>query len=244
MTTAATDRTWTFPRRMLDDLIGLTLIVWAGYVVVIAGIIVGIATFGAISNSVWEQAIGLARWYVLFIGAYVAYDRLPLHITHGQTRRDFSIQTVIFVVLFTAASAVLTAIGFLLEIGLYRLNDWPRDLSNDHLFSSSGQLGLILTEYWLAHLVWTAVGAFLGAAFYRSDEAGFLAIVPALIPIAAADIALGASWGPVGFVLGRFFDPGAPPIAAAISIGVASFVLALAMAWPVVRDIPIRTKSS
>jgi hypothetical protein len=244
MTVAQQTRTWTYPRRMLEELLGLTLLVWGGFVVVIAGIIIGIDIFDTISGSVWEPATQVTRWFAMAIGVYVGHKLLPRYVTHGQTRRDFAIQAAIFIVVFAAALAVLIVAGYLLEMGLFEVAGWSQTISNDHLFTRAGQLPLIFAEYWLMFLVWTAVGALFGAGFYRSDEAGMLTIPLALIPLALADLAIGIDWGPVGFLVTRVFDPLDPPLAVSLVISLASAALAMAMTWPFVRDIPIRNTSS
>lgn len=243
MMTHSRQRTWSFPGRLLEDHLGLALIAWGALVAVVAATIAGVATVSTISRSGWEMAAAAPPWFAAFIGGYLTNSVLPLHVAHGQTRRDFAIELVILSVLFTAALAILMAIGFLLETLLYRVMDWPRVLSEDHLFTSTTQVPLIFTEFWLTFLTWFGAGAFVAAAWYRSDGEGLIALVPALIPIAITGTALGDSWGPVGFVLGRFFEPASPPLALAIPICIASFLLTLAMTWPVVRDIPLRSKS-
>ncbi|MGH2534682.1 MAG: hypothetical protein ACRDJW_20680 [Thermomicrobiales bacterium] len=245
MTTLWTKRTWDFPRRMLGDLIGLTLLSWAGFVVVIAAIIAGIAIFDTVDESVWESVAGAPPWYTAFIGGYVFHDLLPLYVAHGQTRRDFAVQATIFTVIFAAAAAVLMAVGFLLERVLYRVADWPQALSGDQLYSSPTDVPLILVEFWLVFLVWTAAGALIGAGFYRSNETGLFTLLPATVVIAAIGIAVGSDWGPFGALIDRVVDePGNLPLAASIAIGLGAFALTLATTWPLVRDIPIRTKQS
>jgi hypothetical protein len=184
------------------------------------------------------------RWFALFIGVYLANTILPLHITHGQTRREFSIQAVVFIVLFAAALAVLITLGFLLEAGLYRLAEWPHDLSENHIFTSVRQIPLIFIEYWLVLALWTAGGAFIAAGFYRSESLGALTIPLAMVPAAIAEIAYGSSWGPLTFVLERVADSSGKSLALALPLGAASIALMLAMTWPIVRDIPIRPKKS
>jgi hypothetical protein len=129
-------------------------------------------------------------------------------------------------------------------MGLYRIMDWPQEISNDHLFTKATQIPLIFAEYWLTFLIWTAVGAMIGAGFYRSDEIGFLTIPLALIPLALSDVAIGVGWGPVGFVVRHVLDPLNPPLLVSLAIALAGAALAMAMTWPIVRDIPIRTTSS
>jgi len=246
MTTLERPRTWIVPRRLLDDQIGLALLLWAGFVVVIAGIIAGIAIFDTVTGSVWEPVSPLVGWYALYIGIYLARDVLPLHVMYGQTRRECAIQGAVFIVIFAAALAVLITVGLQLERVLYAVAGWPHDLSGDHLFTSAGQIPLIFIQYWLEFLVWLAVGAFVTAAWYRFDANGLLTIALLAIPIGLTGIVLGStSWGAVGLIVDWFGDePASPPAALALLVYIASFLLTLAMTWPIVRDIPIRAKKS
>jgi hypothetical protein len=238
-------RTWTLPRRMLSDLVGLTVVTWGVSLLVVAGIIAGIARFGTVDNSIMsDMASGLARFYAAFIGFYVARYLLPPYVTHGQTRREFAERAGVALIVHAAVFALLMTVAFALEYGLYRVADWPQNIDDAHLYGSGGQLHLIFLEHLLVFLVWTAAGALIGAGFYRSDEVGLTTLPLALIPIAATGIALGDSWGPFGFVLDRIADPGTFPIAAVILVAVASFLATLAMTWPIVRDVPIRSQTA
>lgn len=228
----------------LLDILVLTLLVWAGFLLTVAAVAVGIAIFGDIDASVLEPASQIARWYVIFIGGYISHDVLALHVTHGQTRRAFAERAVVFLGVLCAVVAVLMAVGYVLERGLYRLAGWPHRLSNDHFYASPVQVPAVFVEFWLVMLVWAAAGAFIGAAFYRYEADGWVAIMAALVPIALADIAFGRGWGPVGALLERFGDVGSPPVAVSILLCLVGAAASLAMAWPIVRDVPIRNKSA
>src|SRR5690606_21013086 len=100
------------PARLLEEQIGLAALIWIGFTLLVLAIILGIAYFADVNASVWDPAATQApRWFALFIGVYLANTILPLHITHGQTRREFSIQATVFIILFAAALATLITIG-------------------------------------------------------------------------------------------------------------------------------------
>ena len=227
----------------LIDILWLTLLVWVGFLVVVAGVAIGIGQFGEVTSSVLEPAAQLAGWFAIFMGGYLTHDVLELHLTHGQTRREFALMATVFVVVFAAFVALLMTVGFLLERILYRVADWPNRLESDHLYSSTVQVHAIFTEFWLMILIWTSAGALVGSAVYRNGHEGWLAILLALIPISMASVVMGDGWGPIESVDRVLRDPSVHP-AVAIPVCLFAFGLALAMTWPFLRDIPVRQKSS
>jgi hypothetical protein len=73
-----------------------------------------IAVSGNLTQSVWEQAIQVIRWYSLFVGVTLVREHLPLYIAHGQTRRQFGAQATVTVALFAPFLSVLLVVGYLL----------------------------------------------------------------------------------------------------------------------------------
>ncbi len=225
----------------LTDILWLTLLTWAGFMVVIVGIAIGIGRFGEVTSSVLEPAAQVAGWFAIFMGGYLNHDVLELHITHGMTRLEFAQLAGVFVVVFAAFVAFLMTVGFLLERMLYRVADWPHRIENDHLYSSGVQVHAVFAEFWLMSLIWTSAGAIVGSAVYRHGNDGWLAIPLALIPISASGIVMGDGWGPIEALSERFGSSSVHP-AVAILVCLAASAVALALAWSFVRDIPIRQK--
>jgi hypothetical protein len=228
-----------FPGRLLAANGMFALLIYVPFLVVIAAVAVGLAVFGDLSASVWEQAIQLIRWYMLFIGVYLIRTFMPVYIVHGQTRRGFAVHAVIFMLAFAPLTAGLVVLGYLLESGLYSLGGWPHALQDDHLFSSPGQVPLVLAEYWAQFLVWLGVGALLGAAFYRLSVGGVLLIPVAIALALPVQSATGkAEWLP--FFGGLRFDPFTPSAGLAAATALGAFVLALGLLWAFLRDMPIK----
>ena len=225
----------------LTDVLWLTFLTWAGFMVVILGIAIGIGRFGEVTGSVLEPAAQVAGWFAIFMGGYLNHDVLELHITHGMTRREFAQLAGVFVVLFAAFIAFLMTVGFLLERLLYRVADWPHHIEDDHLYSSGVQVHAVFAEFWLMTLIWTSAGAIVGSAVYRHGNDGWFAIPLALIPIGAGGIVMGDGWGPIESLADLFGNPSVHP-AVAIPVCLVAFAVALALAWSFVRDIPIRQK--
>jgi hypothetical protein len=245
-TVTSESSSWTnrLPRLLLEEILGLTILAWGGFVVTIAGIIIGINFFDEITQSIWDFATQAPGWYALAIGFYLTHGKLPLYVAFGQTRREFALRGGVFIVIFVAVLAALMAVGFLLERILYRLNDWPQVIQDEHLFTSATQVPTIFAEYALIFLAWTLAGALIGASFYTSDEEGAFSVIVAIIAVSLVNIAVNASWGPTGRLVERFFSPDSTPVLVSIVLYVVTVAGVGALTWRVVRDIPLRGSSS
>lgn len=239
---------WTnrLPRLLLEEFLGLTVLAWAGFVVTIAGIIIGINIFDEITQSIWDFATQAPGWYALAIGFYLAHGKLPLYVSFGQTRREFALRGGVFIAIFVAVLAALMVVGFVLERILYRLNDWPQVIQDGHLFSAASvtQVPTIFAEYALIFLVWTLAGALIGASFYASEEEGAYAVFVAIIAVSLVNIAVNASWGPTGRLVDRFFSPDSTPFLVSLLLYLVAVGGVGALTWRVVRDIPLRQTAS
>ncbi|GAA1004117.1 hypothetical protein Aple_086310 [Acrocarpospora pleiomorpha] len=232
-----------FPTRLLAANLFFAALLWAGYLVLIALITLGISIFGEVSGSVWEPAGQLPRWYVLFTGVTLVREYLPMYIAHGQTRRQFGGQAAITIALFAPGVAALMTAGYLLENGLHALAGWPQGLSRPHLFASTSQVGLMFTEYTIEYLVWATAGALIGAGFYRWQGGGFLTIPVGVALVLVAAGATGTELR-IPFVSRLFgFDVDLPPgLPVTLGVGLGVFLLGLALTWPIIRDVPLRNQ--
>lgn len=232
--------------RLLEAQVGTALVVWCGFVVFVGAVTLAIAYWTDISTSVWQQAgIQAAGWYALAIGIHLGYEVMPLHITHGQTRREFGVQAGKFMLAFSAALAALNTAGFIVEAGLYGVAGWPRGLEDRHLYDSPWQLHLIFAESWLRLALWNAGGIFLGAAFYRDDKLGALAIIAAILIAGVAGTVFGSDWGPPpSWLFARFIAAAEAHPVIGVPLYLACITLVLTLTWLIVRDIPIRNRTS
>jgi hypothetical protein len=239
-----TTRTWNPVPRMLTDHLWLAVFCWLGFLAVIAAIATAISIFSDLDASVWEDATQIPRWYGFVMGIHLGTHLLPLNIAYGRTRKDFAKEGAIFVLGLSLMMAILIAIGFILEKLLYDAAGWTHDLSDRHLFSTPYQLHLVLVEYWSIFGVWVALASFIGAVFYRFDWNGMILLIPAAIPISLAEMAIGSTWGPMQVVVDRLSVEPPSSAWASAAIAIAAFGVLLAMCWPVVRDIPVKRRSS
>lgn len=240
--TETAPRTWQVPRPLLKDFLGFTLLAWAGTVVAVLALTLGLAYFSDVPGSIWGYLSGAVRVYLAIIAGYLVFQFLPLYVTHGQTRRDFAIEALIVLLAQAGLATVLITVSYLLEAGLYLIAGWPLSLPEEHLFTSHGDVLLIVVEHALAFLVWTAVGAFVGAVIYRSREQGWIALLPAVALLSLASAVTGQS---VGFIT-RIVELGAPgdapSVGFAVVASIACLLVAAVLAWRVIRDAPIRNR--
>jgi hypothetical protein len=225
---------------LVEDNLGLAVLVWVGYLVTVLGIGAGIALFDDVDGSIWEEASGLVSWYVAFFGGYVLYSALPLYVAHGRTRRDTAIEVLIFGVVFAAGIALLTTARYVIEYVIFGLLDWNRDLSGDNLFDSHGEIHIMLAEYWFTYMVWAAAGGLIGAAIYRYPEAGWISVVPAIVLVSFPGLGGGPTL--MGFVTRALPSFETSSVAAFAALSIVSCAVAVYSTWYFVRDVPIRKR--
>src|SRR5690606_11033737 len=109
---------------------------------------------------------------------------------------------------------------------------------------SALQLPLVLLQSWLTVALWTAGGFFIGAAWYRSEAIGGLAIAVAIVFAGIAGISVSGDWGPFGAVYEYLFGEDTIGGPVGVLIHLALIAALIAMTWPVVRDISIRNKEA
>lgn len=229
--------------RVKEDIAWLPVIVGAFFAFVLLVTFV-VSTFREITVSGWDIAAQIPRWYAGGVGVYLTAVYLPLYIAHGQTRRSIARQLAVFAGGFVVVFAGLIGLGYALEHLIYQAAGWPQTLTTDHLFTSSLDYWLIVIEFTGMLAVWVAGGAMLGAGFYRNPAIGLLLIPVALVMAAVVEAAYGPSMfdGISALVgaLGTTVTQTTPAVAAATSA--ALVVVALAVTWPLVRDMPMRSK--
>jgi len=242
-------RSETWPRAMVrfpvDGFLLFIAMLWVPYFILVVAVTIAISIFGTVTTSVWDPATQIIRWFAFGIGAWMVYVYLPVYIAHGATRRNYATTALGFTIAFSVTLASFTTIGFVLERIIYGIGDWPQKLSSDGLFSSPSDLPVIFVAFLMAYGLWTVTGTLLGAAFYRFGGGGLMAVVPGLLLIGIADLAVDSGVPLFGFVLraaevllSGLADAPAP---ATIALCIAGYLLGAAITWLVLRDVPVRS---
>ncbi|GAA0221523.1 hypothetical protein [Cryptosporangium japonicum] len=214
----------------------LFLLFCLGVFVAITGVILaGVAIVGTVSVSALDVGVGqFFRWMALGYGGHLFYTFLPHCLVHGRTRGEFVRQVPIYQVVAAAVLAFAIAVLYAGETLLYRAAGWSQGFRPGHLYESGTDVGAIFVSYWAALLVWTVVGAMIGAAWYRFPGVGLL-----LVPVAAAILFVNGlslnigEWEPLsGGLAGGAWD--------LLAIAAVSTALAVAVTWSIARDVPIQ----
>jgi hypothetical protein len=234
-----------FPSRLLAANVWFGLMLWAGFLAVVAAVGAVIEIAGALTQSVWEQAAEVPRWYGLFFGIALVREFLPLYVAHGQTRRQFGGHAGITATLFAPYLSALIVVGYLLETGVYRLAGLPQALHRVHMFAAPTQVPLVFAEYALEALTWIAAGTFIGAAIYRWGVGGALTIPVGIAMVLSAESVIGSElqllfiWDSAGLDwAGGGLGPRSPAIIVGTVLG--TYLLGLLLSWSLVRDMPLR----
>jgi hypothetical protein len=204
----------------------------------------GVAIFVDITTSGWEIGLSITHWLLLGYGAWAAYRIVPLYVAHGLTRREFLRHLPGWVLVTAALAAVVTAGAYVVERGIYQLMDWPHEVAPSVLWSSPTQFHLVALEHLFLHSTWLIVGVFLGAAFYRDGLLGTVCLAPAFVILAVEGGTFGSERGaqPFGFLM-HVVDPDLPP-PLHILVWAAALGIGFAISYAVIRDLPVRTRSS
>jgi hypothetical protein len=238
--TATTDRRdWLIAGVLFRFHLPFLALCWLGIVAIVGLVIAGIAIFGTVRVSVLDQSGSIVRWAILGYGTHLTYRLLPTYIAHGLTRREFALQSTVFIAGSAPILAGLVTLGYYLESLLYRANGWTHGVSGDRLYDSPDQYPLVFATWTVLFGVWAMVGAFLAAVFYRDDGLGLLALPLGLGILVGAGLIIGHLGLP--FLRGTLWDD-APPLGA-VAVCLGAFAVAAALTWVTVRNLPLRNKA-
>ena len=228
------------PVRQFGEQALFLVMVWAGFSLTILLVTFGVSIFREIEVSGWSMGSSAARWFVFAIACYLAYSVLPLHVTHGQTRRDFAARFMAFVPLYGALTALLTVLTFYIEGAVYAMMGWPHVIETGALYDSA--LGPVaFLEIWLIAAVWTGAGGMVAAGWYRNGWLGGLLTTLAVLVALLSATTMGDHDTPFFWVGSQFgLEPSIP---LAIVSHIAFLALFYAIFWFVVRDMPVHSKA-
>jgi hypothetical protein len=234
-------RTWSIARLLLTTHLPFLLLCWAVFAAAVLVVTIGIDLRTTITQSVWDPAVTIVRWFALGYGVYFVYRMLPVYVAHGRTRHEFLRSMTVFVLVATAMVAALLTFGLALESVLYRVMDWPQRVPAERLFDSPGQYPLVFLTYWAMLVIWTTIGLLLGAGFYRSGGSELVVIALGLAMVMVTGYAIGFNGLPF---VGAVVDVADVPPAQTLALCLAGLLPGAAATWALVRDIPIRNRTA
>lgn len=231
---------WPMLRVLLSAHVGLSIILWLPAMVLSALILAGVGIWGTVDRSIWHYiAAQVPRWFALSLGVDAITTYLRLNLAHGRTRREFLRQLWPYFVGLAAAIAVLVTITYQLERGVFALLGWDHRLAEPAQFGGTGNILGILGTYTLMFLLWTAAGAMIAAGFTRNVLLGVVTIPIGLLIVAPTEVVAGINGVPL---FNRLTDQLDFPMLTTIAVSLGGGVLACAVTWSIVRDIPVREK--
>jgi hypothetical protein len=236
MSDHADGRAWTITRLLYSTQLPFLLIctaVFAGAVLVLT---FGIDLWVTITESVWDPAVSVVRWFAFGYGLYLVNRQLPLYVAAGRTRRELLGSVALFVAGAGAVLAALLTLGFALEGVLYRAMGWPQGVGFERLYDGPGQFPLVFVSYWAMLLVWTTIGLLLAAGFYRSGGSAPAAVLLALAMVVVTGYGIGFNGLPF---VGTVVDVADVPLAGTVALCLAGLLPGAAATWALVRDVPI-----
>lgn len=241
MTAIASRREPLFPKRALIDQTAFAAMIWAGFTLFMFSLTFAVSFFREIEVSGWNIAGQPARWFAFVIGIYIGWSALPLHVTHGGTRKGFMIRTLGFFLVYTAALTAMFTLSFIFEAGYYAMMGWPQDLHDTQLYAHPLDLALVLAQWFLIFGVWLWGGVLISTAWYRNAVLGALCIPLGLVAVSVSSFSISGDVGPMSWV--RQFIPAGPNTIAIILAHLAMIAIFAGLSWLAIRDVPIHTKS-
>jgi hypothetical protein len=232
---------WPLARYLFSTHLPFLVVILPLYLVGVALFITGFAVFGTVTYSFLDIGSQVLRWIVLGYGIHLTYGLLPVFLVHGQTRREYLAQVPVFMVVASTILAALISLAYWGETTLYRAAGWTQEVSDDRLYGAASEYGLVFISYWAMFVVWSIVGALIGAGFYRSDLLGLATLPVALVLVVVAGFGIGFNqlpWVDVSFGVDNVSIP------ATIALCAACAAAGLALIWGVVRDVPVRNQAS
>lgn len=215
------------------------LIWWAGLVVVFAGMTIAREIFGSIHSSTWQWASTAPKVMLLLVGLLLVTAVLPRWVSHGISRRAFSLAAGVVTTGAALVGAVFIAAGFAVESLVYGATGWQQVIDSPHLFTSPDQWHLIIVEHVLLFMAWSATGWLAGAGYYRWDWwRGTLFGVAAALPLLIAEAI--ASTGSPGTALPALLGVERFPLPLVMSGLVAVVIAGLVAAYHVVKNMALR----
>ncbi|MGB3329633.1 MAG: hypothetical protein WBA46_11810 [Thermomicrobiales bacterium] len=233
-------RPWSFPWIVAEGQIAFTLLSALGFGLVIAAVVAGIAWKSTITSSIWESATNAIPWFSAVLAGHTLFQVVPMMIANGRTRRAAMIDAAQVIGATTVVITLLTTLGYLIEWAVYRWQGWPRSIGGGHFFTTHSQVGAIFWETLLTMAIWSALGAMVGIAFYRYDQYGWLALIPAAGVMVLTGVFMTTRTPVFDNVMDRYFSDWGRSLPVATLGAVLGLAITGALIWRIVRDLPLR----
>lgn len=195
-----------------------------------------------LDHSVWEYAGQPARWMLFVIGIVITPMVLPVYVANGVTRRTVTAAAGTAGGLLSLAIAGYLAIGLLVERAIFDATGRQHTFADSHLFTTPGQVHLVVLQYTLVGAAYLAGGWLIGSGYYRFGGWTGTAILPlAVLPMVAMDLALGTGQLPVP-VLREVRGDADLPVVGAIGLAAAVLVAAAVAIRALTRTVPLQLR--
>lgn len=225
---------------VLSDQLWLLGILAAGIFAFAMVTVFVVSMFTDIRISAWSVVGSAAPWYMAGISGWIVYIQIPLFVTNGRSRKAGFREWFTTGITLVPSAAILMAIGFLLEKGIYNLAGFTTDLDETHRLGNATDFLILALQYLLTFAVWFALGGFVGASLYRSSDWGWVSI-----PIGIAIASLTGVWDHSGggfFGFARRIVPGIDYESAWLDVGLSGIAIAIGvwLAWSLIQAMPMR----
>jgi hypothetical protein len=227
-------------RVLLTAHLWYALLGWLALAGLTAMVTAGTAAWGHVDRSFWHYPATLAaRWFAFGLGIDAINTYLRLHVAHGRTRRDFLRQLWPHLLVLATTLALLVAIGYLIERGVYALAGWPHRLPSPGLVGTIGNLPGAIGAFTLMFVLWAIAGVLLTAAFIRNVLLGLITVPIGFLIITPSELVAGNTAVPLIQDVMQVLHL---PAAASIAFGLAGIAVGCAVVWRIVRDMPVRPR--
>lgn len=225
---------------LISDQVWLLAILAAGSFVFAMVTVFVVSMFTDIRISAWSIVGSIAPWYIAIMSGWIVYFQVPLFVAHGRTRKAGYREWINTLLAMVPVGAVLMAIGFQLERGIYHLAGFNTSADRDQYVNHGNEVFVVLFQYVLTFAVWFALGGFAGASLYKSEDWGWVSI-----PIAIGIVSLTGVWNHTSggfFAIARRVAPGINYESYWLDLGLSAVASGLGvwLVWILVYNLPLR----
>jgi hypothetical protein len=196
-------------------------LVWLAATVIYAVVVVCVARWGSVDESLWQSVVAGWQRYVIFgAGITVATTFMRMLVRNGVTRRTLSHAAALAMGVIASAVAIWNVVGFSVERVVYDANGWPQRLRTDAVLEW-GDLPRAALDTGLVVAAYYATGWIVGMCFYRWGVlGGVVRLLPALVPAAMMELVISPDFGGIDVdVAASWRDR--PPVLVSVAAGAA-----------------------